>query len=361
MKLSFDFLNNLKISFFDFGILLFIFFVIVPKYLLKCLATFLLSVKYSSPVCKQLRCSLFFNKNYFFNSFNKSCGPNSIQTKILHLVQDQISKHLTTICNLFFSTGMFPTILKTTEVIPIHKKDSRLEMSNYRPISLLSNTDKVFEKLMHSRLIGFLEERQILYYKQFCFQKDFSTSHAILNLLEIIQKALDDGQIACGIFIDFEKAFDTVSHDIQKLDHYGIRGISNDWFRSNLSDRSRFVSTNGFNSDYKTIKYSVPQGSVVGPLLFLIFINDLNTAIKHSETFHFADDTCLLNIKDSVKQINKVVNKDLKFLVQWLNANRISLNVAKTEIVIFRRKKKHLDCDLNLKLCGKNFVNFKTV
>ena len=217
------------------------------------------------------------------------------------------------------------------------------------------NIDKVFEKLMHSRLIEFLEERQILYYKQFGFRKDFSTNHAILNLLEIIQKALDDGQIACGIFIDLEKAFDTVSHDIllEKLDHYGIRGISNDWFRSYLSNRSQFVSINGFNSDYKTIKYGVPQGSVLGPLLFLIFINDLNIAIKHSETFHFADDTCLLNIKDSVKQINKVVNKDLKFLVQWLNANRISLNVAKTEVVIFRRKKKQLDCDLNLKLCEK--------
>ena len=98
-------------------------------------------------------------------------------------------------------------------------------------------------------------------------------------------------------------------------------------------------------------------------MLFLIFINELNTAIKHSETFHFADDTCLLNIKDSVKQINKVVNKDLKFLVQWLNANRISLNVAKTEIVIFRRKKKHLDCDLNLNSCGEklklsNYVTY---
>ena len=118
--------------------------------------------------------------------------------------------------------------------------------------------------------------------------------------------------------------------------------------------RSQFVSINGFNSDFKTINYSVPQSFVLGPLLFLMSINDLKTAIKHCETFHFADDTCLLNIKDSVKQINKVVNKDLKFLVQWLNANRISLNVAKTEFVIFRRKKKHLDCDLNLKLHGKN-------
>ena len=192
-------------------------------------------------------------------NINKSCGPNSIPTKILYLVQDQISKHLATICNLSFSTGIFPTILKTAKVIPIHKKDSRLEVSNYRPIPLLS-IDKIFEKLMHSRLVEFYEERQILYFKQFDFWKDFSTNHAILNLLEIIQKVLDDGQIACGIFIDLEKAFDTVSHDIllEKLDQYGIRGISNDWFRPYLSDRSQFVCINVFNSDYKTIKYSVP-------------------------------------------------------------------------------------------------------
>ena len=184
-------------------------------------------------------------------------------------------------------------------------------------------------------------------------------------MLEIIQKALDDGQIACGIFIDLEKAFNTVSHDIllEKLDHYGIRSISNGWFRSYLTDRSQFVSINGFNSDFKTINYSVPQSFVLGSLLFLMYINDLKTAIKHCEIFHFADDTCLLNIKDSVKQINKVFKLDLKFLVQWLNDNRISLNEAKTEVAIFRREKKHLDCDLNLKLCGKklkpsNYVRY---
>ena len=103
-----------------------------------------------------------------------------------------------------FSTGIFPIILKTAKVIPIHKKDSRLEVSNYRPISLLSNIDKIFEKLMHSRLIEFLEERQILYYKQFGFQKDFPTNHAILNLLQITQKVLNDGQIAYGLFIHCE-------------------------------------------------------------------------------------------------------------------------------------------------------------
>ena len=130
-----------------------------------------------------------------------------------------------------------------------------------------------------------------------------------------------------------------------------------------MSDRSQFVSINGFDSDYKTIKYGVPQGSVIGLLLFLIFINNLNTAIKHSETFYFADDTsCLENIKDLVKQLNKVVSKELKFLVQLLNANIISLNLAKIEVVILSRKKTHLDFDLN-KLCGKklkpsNYVRY---
>ena len=184
---------------------------------------------------------------------NKSCKPNSIPTKVLHLFQDQITNHLATICNLSFSTGIFSAILKTVKVIPIHKKNSKLEVSNYRPISLSSNTDKSFQKLMHSRLIEFLEEKQTLYYSQFGFRKDFSTDHAILTLLESIQKAL---QFACGIFIDLEKVFDTVSHDIllEKPNHYGIRSIANDWFRSYLNDRTQFVSINGFNSDYKPVK-----------------------------------------------------------------------------------------------------------
>ena len=125
---------------------------------------------------------------------NKACGPNSIPTKVLHLLQDQISNHLATICNLSFSTGVFPAILKTAKVITIHKWNSKLEVSNYRPISLLSNIDKSFEKLIHGRLIEFLEGKQILYYRQFGFRKDFSTNHAVLTLLESIQKALDDGQ-----------------------------------------------------------------------------------------------------------------------------------------------------------------------
>ena len=158
----------------------------------------------------------------------KSCRPNSIPTKVLHLLQDQISNHLATACNLSFSIEVFPVILKTAKVILIHKKNSKLELSNYRPICLLSNIDKIFEKLMHSRPFEFLEEKQILYYRQFWFRKDFSTNSAILTLLESMQKALNDRQFAGRIFIDLEKAFGTVNHDIplEKLNHYGIRDIS---------------------------------------------------------------------------------------------------------------------------------------
>ena len=126
-------------------------------------------------------------------------------------------------------------------------KDSKLEVSYYRPISLLFSFNKSLQKLMHSRLIEFLEERQILYYKQFGFRWDFSTNHAIISLLEI-QKAVDDGKIACEIFIDLEKAFDTVNHDtlLKKLDHYNIKGILNDCFRSYLSDRSQLFSYQWF-------------------------------------------------------------------------------------------------------------------
>ena len=161
---------------------------------------------------------------------NKSCGTNSVPTNILHLLQDQISNNFATICKLSFSTGVFPANLKTAKVIPIHKHNSKLEVSNYRLISLLSNTDKFFAKLMHSGLIEFLEGKQILYNRQFGFRKDFSTNDAILTLLESMQKALQDGKFACWIFIDLEKAFDTVSHDIllEELNHYGIRGIPND-------------------------------------------------------------------------------------------------------------------------------------
>ena len=141
-----------------------------------------------------------------------------------------------------------------------------------------------------------------------------------------------------------------MEHDIllAKLEHYGIRGLANEWFRSYLSNRKQYVSINGHESSLASVLYGVPQGSVLGPLLFLIYINDLNQAIKFCKVHHFADDTNLLHFNKSVAKLNKLVNLDMKNLTVWLNANKISLNVDKTELVIFKHQRKKLDTEIKI-------------
>ena len=286
---------------------------------------------------------------------NKSIGPNSIPFKILKLLKNEISSALSDIYNISFSTGVFPSILKVAKVIPIHKKESKLDCCNYRPISLLPNIEKILEKLMYNRLYKFFNDNQLIYQLQFGFRQNYSTSHALINLTEDIRDNLDKGNIGCGIFVDLQKAFDTVDHEIllSKLSYYGVRGITNLWFKSYLSDRRQYVSINGYTSNYSFVKHGVPQGSVLGPLLFLIYINDLNNAIKFCKVHHFADDTNLLHFNKSVNKLNKLVILDMKNLATWLNANKISLNVQKTELVLFKNKRKKLENPIKIKLSGK--------
>ena len=248
---------------------------------------------------------------------NKASGPNSKLYRILFLLENEISKQLADLFNLSFMTGVFPSVLETAKVVPVFKKDSKLDYSNYRPISLLSNIEKILEKPMYNRLYTFLNNNNFIYNLQFGFRQQYSTSHALINITEEIRKAFDGGNIDCGVFVDLQKAFDTVDHQIllAKLNHYGIRGVSSDWFKSYLSYRNQYVSINGFDSGLTTINCGVPQGSVIGPLLFLLYINDLNEAIKFCKAHHFADDTNLLCLSNSIKKLNKLVNADLKHLV----------------------------------------------
>ena len=271
---------------------------------------------------------------------SKSAGPNSIPNKIIKQISTSISIPISNISNHSFSTGIHPDILKITKVIPIYKKDSKLEIVNYRPISLLSNINKIIEKLMFNRLYSFLELHNCIYDLQFGFREKHSTNHALMSMIQQIRDTMDDGNTAVGVFVDFQKAFDTVNHDIliRKLEHYGIRGTPNNWFKSYLTDRKQYVTLDGTNSDHALIKHGVPQGSVLGPLLFLIYINDLHQCIKYSTTRHFADDTNLIHILNkSFPNRTRKINTDLRCLNHWLLANKISLNSTKTELIYFRK------------------------
>ena len=208
---------------------------------------------------------------------------------------------------------------------------------------------------MFTRLHSFLEKSNTIFQNQYGFRKKHSTTHALYALTEQIRKAIDNNDIACGVFVDLKKAFDSVSHNIllTKLEYYGIRGVANNWFHSYLTNRSQFVLINESKSDTMTIKHGVPQGSILGPLLFLIYINDLHNSIKYSNVLHFADDTSLIIKHNSPKRLKKMLNKDLIFLCKWLQANSIALNAKKTELVIFRHPNKKINYDLKIKLHGK--------
>ena len=239
----------------------------------------------------------------------------------------------------------------------------RSKLSNYRPISLLSIFSKIFEKLMYQRFYNFLERRESLFNLQFGFRSGHSTDHALVNLTENIRSSLDNNSFGCGIFIDFKKAFDTVSHDILlgKLEHYGIRGSSQTWFKSYLHDRKQFVSVNGHSSSICKISCGVPQGSVLGPLLFLIFMNDLPNSSKLLKFFLFADDTNIYFQADDHTRLIRTVNTELKKVKVWMDCNKRALNIEKTNFVLFHSSRKKATDPIPLKFGKENIKRAKYV
>ena len=267
----------------------------------------------------------------------KASGPYSIPTNILKLIKNNICYPLKEIINLSFATGKYPKNLKIAKVNPIYKgKGDICEFFNYRPISLLSNINKIFEKLVYSRVYSFLNLHNCIYELQFGFRANHSTNHALISLTENIREALDKGYFACGIFVDLQKAFDTVDHTIllDKLKHYGIRGKANEWFKSYLTDRRQHVSINGFVSENKIMNYGVPQGSVLGPLLFLLFIGDLDKEIGEEEgdVLKFVDDTKVVkgvSRSEDVEDLQATMEK----IYAWQRRRNMSFNSSKFKIL----------------------------
>ena len=185
---------------------------------------------------------------------------------------------LSTLNNLLFDIGDFPNCLKLAKAIPVYKKGDQQECNNYRPISLLSNISKLIEKLLYNRLYKFLNQKKCLFNYQFGFRNHHSTNHALISFTEKIRNALDESKFACGVLLDFQKAFDAVNHKIliSKLEHYGIRGLPLHLFQNYMEKRTQFVEIKKKSSNVPPINHGVPQGSLLVPLLSLIYINDLN-------------------------------------------------------------------------------------
>ena len=267
---------------------------------------------------------------------NKSCHINEIPVAVLKRVAVVITPLLSILINNCFEEGTYPSILKKARVVPLHKKGLKNLMTNYRPISVLSNINKVLETLLHSRISAFINRYKLINDFQYGFQKGRSTTCAVLRLTQYILDAMQKKDITIALFLDLTKAFDCVEHSIllNKLERYGFRNESLSLLRSYLSNRSQYVDLNEQSSELP-ILHGVPQGSVLGPLLFILYINDLSLVSPNLFKLFFADDTVILNSGKDIAQIADQLNTDLITLVDWLNFNKLSLNIGKTKCMLF--------------------------
>jgi len=235
-----------------------------------------------------------------------------------------------------------------------------MEASNYRPISILPILSKIFETIVNKQLIHFLEKNHTLNDKQFGFRKKHSTGLALADLVSDIADKLDNGFITFGIFIDLRKAFDTINHDIlfHKLWHYGIRGLPLNWFKDYLSNRHQSVYIDNVHSSFLKITCGVPQGSILGPLLFLIYINDIVNCTTKFDIRLFADDTNLFQfIKNNTVDLS-LINNDFQRVCEWCSANKLTINIEKTKYMIIKTPQKSVNIEGALSMMGVNIESF---
>ena len=295
---------------------------------------------------------------------HKATGPDEVSPGILRLCVKEIIIPLTHIINLSFSQGIVPQVLKLAKVFPIHKKNETFLPGNYRPISLLSSIDKVVEKLMYSRISKFLAINKILYDYQFGFRENHSTSMTLIDITDNIRDQLDKGNFTLGMFFDLKKAFDTVDHNIliSKLEHYGIRGVAGKWISSYLSNRQQFTHVNGENSQKRQINFGVPQGSILGPLLFLLYINDIGQCTQEGNVRLFADDTAIFVSHSNPKVLKEKAEVILNNLQNWFIFNRLTLNIEKSNFSVYCSPNKAIPAYLNnLKIGTKKLERVHSV
>ena len=272
---------------------------------------------------------------------NKKATMDQISVEIIKENAELLAPALKTLFNKSIDTGIFPHAFKHATVIPIYKNGSHAEINNYRPISLLNIFSKIFEKLIKKTLVSFLNTNHIISNCQFRFQSGLSTFDAHNELSTFLYKNLDKGDKVLALFIDFRKAFDTVPHDIllKKLYHYGIRGSILKWFQSYLTGRTQSTRFGEHTSSNTPISVGLPQGSVLGPILFNIYINDLSNISEILKCILFCDDSTLYLKEKNINTLIEKANIELHKLYAWVIANRLTINTDKTVAIVFSTRK----------------------
>jgi len=279
-----------------------------------------------------------------------SCDVSGISTKMIKSIGNEIALPLTHIFNLSLQKNKFPTCFKKCRVIPIFKSGNRMECDNYRPISLLSSISKVLEKIVAAKLLDHLLSNDLLYNFQFGFLPNRTTEQNLIHILNYITNALNENMFCVGVFLDLKKAFDVCSHDIllKKLQKMGVREDAHAWFTSYLSGREQCVDIANNFSEFIELAISVIQGSTLGPILFLCYINDFWACTKMFSVL-FADDTTCLSKGHDLRILTDFVNIELQKMANWFRANKMAVNTAKTKFIIFRTHGKQVnpeDCNI---------------
>ena len=281
-------------------------------------------------------------------------GHNGLTSALIKAIKNDIAIPLTILINKSLNTGI---VLKTAKVIPIYKAKDKEQLNNYRPISLFPTIYKIFEKIIHKR-----RYTRDFYPSQHGFRPKHSTSHAVHELVDVIITSFENKKVTLGVFLDPSKAFDTIDHKIlfKKLEWYGVRGIALEWFRSYLINRKQFVQYKDTESSTHIIPCGVPQCSVLGPLLFIIYTNDLPNCLTHSKTILFADDTTVYLNSQNIPDMYIQISYDLESLSEWFRVNKLSLNIGKTNYVVFKQNHTAVDAHLTINI-GNDLIEHKTV
>ncbi len=272
---------------------------------------------------------------------SKSTGPDNIPARFLRDGASVLKTPITHIVNLSISTSTVPTDLKQAKVIPLFKKKNKKDVGNYRPVSILNIVSKVLEKSVYVQLEKYLNDNNLFYENQSGFRKNFSTDSCLMHLTDHIKVQMSKGLYTGMVLLDLQKAFDTVNHTIlcEKLRAMGVGSV--EWFSSYLSDRHQFVNVNNVSSSSLPIKCGVPQGSILGPLLFLCYINDMAISINPAcKLLLYADDSTILFSHSDPDYIARVLSEALHSCSSWLVDNKLSLHLGKTECILFGSKRK---------------------